>query len=149
MTVKDVHLPPTSVVGLLKLGEGRSVGRVGLPPDRAHDSISQPETLSFLFHVNSSCYPDADRPKYLSNIGGIEASGNSCGSNSFLIWMPLSETTLKTPITKITKRFSPFMVCLRSNVHVCAHIEINVVTPVQDVCLEVWWVGPLLDEGGG
>ena len=41
------------------------------------------------------------------------------------------------------------MVCLRSNVHVCAHIEINVVTPVQDVFLVVWWVGPLIDEGGG
>ena len=59
MTVKDVHLPPASVVGLLELGEGRSVGRVGLPPDCAHDSTSRPEKLSFLLHVNASCYPDA------------------------------------------------------------------------------------------
>ena len=34
-------------------------------------------------------YLDACGPKYWSKMGNIQALGKSCGSYSFLIWMPL------------------------------------------------------------
>ena len=97
--------PPTFHPHLLNASS--SLVRVGVWTGfGSHPTAQTTPDLKLMFFLSGynsqpSSYPDVCGPKYLSKIGSIEALGNSCGSYSFLIWIPLSWSSLKSTETKI------------------------------------------------
>ena len=145
--------PPTFHPHLLNASS--SLVRVGVWTGfGSHPTAQTTPDLKLMFFLSGynsqpSSYPDVCGPKYLSKIGSIEALGNSCGSYSFLIWIPLSWSSLKSTETKICCtqyiKIQKYCQCIHRPtcfwlflfLHVGAHIEVDMVAPVQKVWLEL------------